>query len=116
MGRSDLKNSLGIENPNDEKILEYCQKLSEICKTEGKKFIIGGKIDLNSIEFLNKIPHLNDVETRKVIFKKEALTEENLKKALLFELKSLEAKKTNFKEDLARIDFIAKSLNSEKQE
>lgn len=116
LGRSDLKNSLGIENPNDDEILKYCQKLSEICQKEGKKLIIGGKIDTKSIDFMNKIPHLNCVETRKVIFEKEALNEENVKKALIFELKCLEAKKTHYKEDLARIDFIAKSLNNNEKD
>lgn len=115
LGRSDLKNSLGIENPNDDEILKYCQNLSEICKKNNKKLIIGGKIDTKSIEFLNKISNLNCIETRKVIFKKEALNEDNVKKALIFELKCLEAKKTHYKEDLERIDFIAKSLSKNEQ-
>ena len=112
IGRTDLKNSLGIENPNDEKLLELCQKLSEICQNNNKKLIIGGKINLNSMEFINKIPFISMIETRKVVFEKESIKEENLKKALEFELHCLKRKETNYKEDLARMEFIEQALSS----
>ncbi len=110
VGRSDLKNSLEIENANDEQILNYCKKISAICKKNNKKLIIGGKINAQAVDFIKQIPYLSFIETRKVIFNKENLTEDNLKKALEFELKTLKFKKTNYKEDLARIEFIENAL------
>lgn len=113
LGRSDLKNSLNIENPNDEKILNYCNTLSDICKKNNKKFVIGGKINSNAINFLNKIQGISYVETRKVIYNINDLNENNLKLALEFELKTLKSKNTNFSEDTSRIKFIENSLKSE---
>lgn len=110
LGRSDLKKSLGIENPNDELILGYCQKLSEICKENDKKFIIGGKINSEANVFLSKIPYLTSIETRKVIFNTESLSDENLEKFLKFELNTLKFKKNTYKEDLERMKFIENSL------
>ncbi len=110
LGRSDLKKSLAIENPNDKIILQYCEQLSEICKEKGKKFILGGKINAYASDFISKIPYLTSVETRKVIFNKECLNEENLEKFLNFELKTLKFKKNTYNEDLARIKFIEDSL------
>jgi len=110
LGRSDLKKSLGIENPNDEIILQYCQKLSDLCKKNGKKFIIGGKINYNSKDFISKIPYLSAIETRKIIFDAESLNEENLEKFLTFELSTLKFKNKSYKEDVERIHFIENSL------
>lgn len=110
LGRSDLKKSLDIENPNDEIILQYCQKLSDLCKKNGKKFIIGGKINYNSKEFISKIPYLSAIETRKIIFDAESLNEENLEKFLTFELSTLKFKNKSYKEDVERIHFIENSL------
>ena len=115
LGRSDLKNSLKIENPDDEIILEYCNKLSELSKIHDKKLIIGGKINSDSIEFLSKIPYLTAIETRKIIFDTESLSGDNLEKFLEFELKTLKFKKTAYKEDAERISFIENSLNLKEQ-
>ena len=111
LGRSDLMRSLDIENPDDEKILKYCIKLSEICKENGKIFIIGGKINGKSLDFISKIPYLSAVETRKVIFDINALNEANIEEFLKFELKTLKFKKNLYKEDLERIKFIESSFN-----
>ena len=111
IGRSDLMRSLDIENPDDEKILEYCIKLSERCKETGKKLIIGGKINGTSIDFISKIPYLSAVETRKVIFDISFLNEKNIEEFLNFELKTLKFKKNLYKEDIERIKFIENSLN-----
>ena len=112
LGRSDLKNSLGIENPDDKQILEYCQKLSEISKNNGKKFIIGGKINSKSVDFLSKMYYLTAIETRKVIFNKNALNDRNLEKFLQFELNTLKFKRNSYKEDNERIKFIENSLKT----
>lgn len=112
LGRSDLKNSLGLENPNDKIILKYCQNLSEICKNNAKKFIIGGKINADAGNFISQIPYLTSIETRKVIFNVESLTEENLEKFLNFELNTLKFKKNTYTEDLERIKFIENSLKT----
>ena len=111
IGRSDLKNSLDIIDANDNKILNLCLKLSNICKNQNKKLIIGGKINSEALNFIQKIPYLTAIETRKVVFLKNQLTEECLKKSLEFELNLLKTKPNNFKEDLERIKFIEKSLN-----
>ena len=112
LGRSDLKKSLGIENPNDDVLFDYCTKLSNICKINNKKFIIGGKINSESKDFISKIPYLSSVETRKVIFNKEKLIDENLEKFLNFELKTLKFKKKSYKEDIERIKFIENSIKT----
>ena len=111
LGRSDLKRSLNIESPNDDIILSYSKQLSELCEKSGKKFIIGGKINANSIEFISKIPYLSAIETRKVIFNVSALNKQNIDEFLNFELKTLKFKNTLYKEDIERIKFIEKSLN-----
>jgi len=111
IGRSDLKKSLNIQNPDDIQVLLYCKKLSEICKNNNKKLIIGGKINTNSIDFISKIGYLTAIETRKVIFNTYALNEESIKEFLKFELKTLQFKKMSYNEDLERIKFIENSLN-----
>jgi len=111
IGRSDLKRALNIENPDDERILECCIKLSRICNEKGKIFIIGGKINGKSLDFISKIPYLTAVETRKVIFDISALNEKNIEEFLKFELKVLKFKKNLYKEDIERIKFIENSLN-----
>ncbi len=110
LGRSDLIRSLGIENPDDEVVLSYCLRLSELCKELDKKFIIGGKINSDSIDFISKIPYLSAIETRKVIFDVSSLNETNINEFLQFELKSLQFKNSIYKEDVKRIKFIQKSL------
>lgn len=110
LGRSDLKKSLGIDNANDDRIFEFCKKIDEISHKTGKNFILGGKINTNSLDFINKLEYLTQVETRKVIFDKDKLNGENIVKALKFELKCLSAKELKNKEDKDRIEFIKTSL------
>lgn len=110
VGRSDLKKSLNIENPDDDKILDYCIKLSEICKNTNKKFIVGGKINAKSVDFISKMPYLSAIETRKVVFGTETLNEVNIAEFLNFELKTLKFKQNLYKEDIERIKFIEESL------
>ncbi|MBR1681667.1 hypothetical protein IJ707_07750, partial [bacterium] len=93
LGRSDLKRSLSVVNPDDKLILDYCISLSALAQKNEKKFIIGGKINSKSVDFISKIPYLSSIETRKVIFNKDVLTEENLEKFLQFELQTLKFKK-----------------------
>lgn len=110
LGRSDLKNSMGIKDPDDNQILTYCQKLSDICKNMNKKFILGGKINSKTKDFVSKIEYLSAIETRKVIFKPEMLTDDNIQKFLQFELNTLKFKKVSYNEDKERIKFIENSL------
>lgn len=113
VGRTDLKKSLGLEDFNDASILELCNRLSKKCKEQDKKLILGGKINLKSINFINNVENLTMVETRKVIFEKEHFNEENLKAALEFELHYLKRKNSGYKEDLTRIEFIEKALSAD---
>lgn len=115
LGRSDLKKSLGIDNPDDDLILDYCNQLSDMCEKNNKKMILGGKINSNSIGFLSKIPYLSAIETRKIIFETEALNEDNIERFLNFELKTLKFKKKVYKEDEERIKFIENSLKTKEQ-
>jgi len=112
LGRSDLKKSLYIENPDDDLILDYCISLSAEAQKRGKKFILGGKINSKSVDFISKIPYLTSIETRKVIFDNSGLKEENLEKFLQFELQMLKFKKSSYKEDEERINFIESSLKT----
>lgn len=110
LGRSDLKKSLGIEQANSDIILEYCNKLDSVCEQSKKQFILGGKINADSMMFMEKLPHLTHFETRKVIFEAVSLSEKAIDKALAFELNFLKRKTHLFQEDLERIEFIEKSL------
>lgn len=110
LGRSDLKKSLGIAQANSDEILEYCNKLDKVCETTNKQFVLGGKINPESIHFMEKLPHLTHFETRKVIFEARSLNENSIEKALVFELNFLKRKTHLFQEDLERIEFIEKSL------
>lgn len=110
LGRSDLKRSLGIEQANSDVILDYCNKLDNVCEVSNKQFILGGKINTDSVMFMEKLPHLTHFETRKVIFEASALSEDAINKALVFELNFLKRKNHLFQEDLERIEFIEKSL------
>lgn len=110
LGRSDLKKSLGIEYANSDVILDYCNKLDEVCAITKKQFILGGKINADSVVFMEKLSHLTHFETRKVIFDIESLNKNAIEKALAFELNFLKRKNHLFQEDLERIEFIEKSL------
>lgn len=102
LGRSDLAFSLNLDKNfvDSNKILNYVCLISEKMRVKNKKFIIGGGILPQSIDFLKKIHHLNNFETRKVIFPAEILNENYpqnaILKALEFEAEWLKLKKDKF--------------------
>ena len=81
-GRGDMAESIGINNPEDSKLLNIGKTIRE--KIQDKELITGGKITAESLPFLKEIS-TDKFETRKIIFDKNA-TEESIKKAIEFEL------------------------------
>lgn len=120
-GRTDMLGSLQLpsKDVNDDILFNYAETIAEITKKYNKEFIIGGGISPSSISFFKKISktHLNKVETRKIVFEAKKLLnstniEENIIKAIEFELLWLKNKENLFKKtnqaDKKRIEILEK--------
>ena len=81
-GRGDMAESMGINNPEDSKLLNIGKTIRG--KIQDKELITGGKITAESLPFLKEIS-TDKFETRKIIFDKNA-TKGSIEKALEFEL------------------------------
>ncbi len=94
LGRSDMSSSLGLakKDINSGKLFEIAETLIKKAKKKDLKFIVGGSVDVKSLDFFNKLPKTNfaGFETRKIIFKcPNALKRQvgkGIRKALEFEL------------------------------
>jgi len=118
LGRSDMLGSLGLakKDINSEQVFNIAKNLVLKANKAGLKFVIGGNVNSDSLDFFRRLPKDNFIgfETRKVIFKcPEALgdkAEEGINKALQFELLWLENKKNYYAtiaaEDDSRIDNL----------
>ncbi len=114
LGRTDMAGSLGFDKNfvNDDKILNIALKIHDICNKNGKKFIIGGGITLESVEFLKQFTNCG-FETRKIVFEKIPQSIENaIKKSFEFELLWIEYKKEFYKKLANRDDLRAKCLSN----
>lgn len=121
-GRSDMIGSLDLikEDVNSEMILDYAKEISKKIQQKNKKFIVGGGISNESIDFLQKIPYLTSFETRKIVFDSKALNKSNIEKgiikALEFELLWLKNRQENFNivrlEDIERIEKLEKCITN----
>ncbi|MEA2088353.1 MAG: aldolase/citrate lyase family protein [Patescibacteria group bacterium] len=123
LGRSDMSCSLGLakKDINSTKLFKIAETLIKKIKKKDLKFIIGGSVDIKSLDFFNKLPKTNFVgfETRKVIFEcPTALNrqaKEGIQKALEFELLWLLNKKDYYNkisaEDSERIKKLQKKYN-----
>ena len=119
-GRSDMTGSLGLEKEkiNSETILDYAKEISRKTQQKNKKFVVGGGINLDSIDFLQKIPYLTNFETRKIVFDSSLLNKSSIKKgiikALEFELLWLKNRQEMFNivrnEDIKRIQMLEQQI------
>lgn len=118
-GRTDMCGSLGLSSDciNDDKLLEYAQKIAEKTLEYKKEFVIGGGVSAHSIPFFKKLPQnsLTRFETRKVIFDaqsalKDEKIEDGILKAVGFELMWIKNKRdfygAIYREDAKRIEIL----------
>lgn len=122
LGRSDMSCSLGFtkRDVNSVQLFEIAETIIKKAKKKGLKFVIGGSVDVKSLDFFKKLPKANFTafETRKVIFKcPDALAKtakKGIYKALEFELLWLLSKKDYYvqisNEDNNRIKNIKNKL------
>lgn len=120
-GRVDFTGSMGYSrnHVDSEEILEICQKTFRIARKHGLKTALGGAISPQSASFiqaLNEENLIDKFETRKVVFKPDAIEHADaaIKKAVEFELLWLKNKANYYglmaQEDLFRIQMLEKRL------
>ena len=117
-GRVDFCGSVPMnkEDVNSPPILDYCKKVSKICKTKDTEFVVGGGISVDAIPFLKEVNNirLDRFETRKIIFSNSMLKDSKAEKYLLdavhFELLWLQNKSEYYgfiqAEDKNRLDLL----------
>jgi hypothetical protein len=121
-GRVDFVSSLGLDrnHANKKDILNYCKCVFEKTKASGLNTALGGAITVESIDFIKKLLDndlLDKYETRKLVYKKEAIKNatEGLLEGIKFELLWLKSKKRYYHriamEDEKRIQMIEKRLD-----
>lgn len=93
-GRTDFAGSLNRTDVNSDEIFNYVQQASLTVKKYGKVFILGGGISVESVDFINKLPYLNGIETRKIVFNAGKLDKSMIQKALDFEINWLKYKRS----------------------
>ncbi|MCQ2743600.1 MAG: aldolase/citrate lyase family protein [bacterium] len=115
LGRTDLSESLELNNSTDSSIIEnIADKTALLVKKYHKEFIIGGGISPLSVQMFNKLKLIDKYETRKIIFNaKNPLihinAQEGILKALRFELmwiKNKESRNILTKNDVERIKVL----------
>jgi len=117
-GRVDFVGSLGESRDivNSETLKKYICETAHLCKKKKLDLVVGGAVSIESIDFLQDIHQiqLNRFETRKVIFKAEAILSKNLvaglEKTIYFELLWLQNKRDYYdairNEDQNRIEML----------
>jgi len=122
VGRVDFTGSLDIgrDKIDSDEVFNYCKTIFEKSKAKGLKTALGGGISLNSVDFITKLIEedlLDKFETRKIVFRKDAIKniEKGLPEAIKFELQWLKSKRRYYhlitQEDEKRIEMIEKRLN-----
>ncbi|MEB3199261.1 MAG: aldolase [Synechococcaceae cyanobacterium] len=85
-GRVDFAGSLGLgrEGIESEQVTALAEQASELCRRRGLDFVVGGAVSIDALQNLRRFRqiHLTRFETRKVVFRGEALDDEGLAQAL----------------------------------
>jgi len=119
LGRVDMTGSMNMsrEDINTDKIFDIAKVIAEKMKQKNKKFVIGGGVSAQSLDFFRRLPKgsLSKFETRKIIFDaQKALNDDKagdgILKAVGFELMWLRNKRDFYKmiyeEDLIRFQML----------
>ena len=93
-GRSDFAGSLNLSDVECTEISEVVNTVSKKIFKNDKKFILGGGITPQSLDFIKKIPFITQIETRKVVFDREQISSNAIQKAVEFEIDWLEYKRS----------------------
>ena len=123
IGRVDLAGSLGKarEAVDSEEFLGICVNTFRMARAKGLACGLGGAISAKSINFIERLNDeklIDKFETRKVVFKADAVEygEKIFRKALEFELLWLKSKRRYYSrikvEDENRIEMLEKRLKS----
>ncbi len=117
IGRTDLSNSLEVQDVNDTKVLELTQAIMEKANDNGIKVNLGGGMNSCSFNFIKELSQhkLNAYESRKCTFEyTSSLSEDDYKKTiklgLQFELAWLMYKKDLYKVRSCQDDIRIKTL------
>jgi 4-hydroxy-2-oxoheptanedioate aldolase len=124
VGRVDFVGSMGGDRciVDSDTILKYCGTIFSKARAKGMKTGLGGAISTGSIGFIKKLHAeglIDKFETRKVVFKSDAILgdpEKAILKAVEFELLWLKSKRRYYhrikSEDEHRIEMLEKRLGA----
>jgi hypothetical protein len=122
-GRVDFSGSLGVgrDGIESEQVTEKIVETARVAKIHGLDLVVGGAVSSGALPQLNRVysEHLTRFETRKVVFKSEALRQPEIEDALLhavhFELLWLLNKREYYAritaEDEKRIEMLESRWN-----
>ncbi len=121
IGRVDLTGSMGYgrDKIDSEEIFNICKDVFEKAKAYRLKTALGGGVSTNSLDFIRRLHEMQLIdkfETRKVVFKADAVKfgEKAILKAVEFELLWLKSKRRFYQrikqEDENRIEMLEKRL------
>lgn len=113
-GRSDFARSLMLSDVECAEIMDIVKKVSKTVAKNSKKFILGGGIAPISLDFIEQIPFITGVETRKVVFDRGQISAEAIQKAVEFEIDWLEYKRSfsQCTDDEARLQILRSRITN----